>query len=99
MSDQPKIKQAPITEGVDGGSVTWAVQEGGFPPLHEEIATGTHPDHGDFRLLMSATSGHIIVQIGKGVDAKFLWLSPDTMIHSALFANTNFEVMKEQTNE
>ena len=100
MSEQTKTIKAPITKGVDGGTVTWDVQEGGFPPLHEEVATGTVEGHGDFRLLKSVTSGHMLVQFGKGEDARFLWLGAETMIRSAITAMTNFEAMQEQkTNE
>ena len=48
---------------------------------------------------MSMTSGHIVVQFDKGEDARFLWLSPEAMVESAITAMTNFETMQEQPNE
>ena len=36
--------------------------EGKYLPLHDEVATGDHPEHGRFRVLRSMVDSSIIVE-------------------------------------
>lgn len=42
--------------------VQFEAYEGKYLPLHEEVATGDHPEHGPFRVLRSLVDSSIIIE-------------------------------------
>ena len=60
----------------------WKRYESMYLPIHEELSTGSHPEHGDFRVVRSLVDGSIIVEQGEKrwvttlfdiVDTYFAW--------------------------
>ena len=68
-----------------------------FPPLHTEIATGTHPEHGPFRLIRSETSGHVLVAVKEEGERGEVYyeLSPHAVIHSFFHNHPGWEEREE----
>ncbi len=46
----------------------WKPYEEKFLPLHEDLASGEHPEHGAFRLMISVPPGGLYVSLVPGED-------------------------------